>query len=66
VWGWEGLQVCLRSSNLAILAARAPESEDVRRAGRGQKARAGAEAEALPVSYPSCLPEGGVLRSSPK
>lgn len=52
-------------SNPFTLIARTPEGEDVRRAGGGQKARTRAEAEAIPVSHPGRLPEGGALRGSP-
>lgn len=59
------LQGSLFSSNPRIPVARAPEGEDIRRASRSQKARAGTEAEAIPDSHPDRLPEGGALRRSP-
>lgn len=59
------LQASLLPSDPPIPVARAPEGEDFGRAGRGQKARTGTEAEALPVGHPGRLPEGGARRSSP-
>lgn len=59
------MQEGLHPSNPRIPVARAPEGEDIGGTGGGQKTRAGAEAEAIPVSHPDCLPEGGALRGSP-